>query len=259
MKTVTGLGIATVLSLGGVCAQADYGMWAGVEYLHWQEETSPIKVAEKGPLAAFGFNWTQEKPAGWLFAYRGKLYLGSVRYEGALLFSPSTPASGTTDYSGMEHEAQVKWRVAKENYNIDPLIGLGINTWNRELSANQKEMYTVLYVRTGVEFERAVPNGINGAVGVRYPLFTDENAYFNNSGYDNNPHLKPKGQLSAFANIGYRFTQELELTGYYESIKFDTSDPVSVNLNGTLFGHFYQPASTMNIFGLRLQYRFLTH
>jgi hypothetical protein len=247
--------VATLLGLHSPALLAEAGLWAGVEYLHWEERTTP-KVTEKGPIAAVGFNWTQDKVAGLLFAYRGKLYAGTVQYEGSLLFSPSTPVTGNTSYSGMEHEGQLRLRKPKGDYNVEPFIGLGINSWDRELSSFQKEIYNVAYTRAGVEFAPSGKKGLTGGAGVRYALYIDENAYFQNLGYDNNPHLKPKGQLSAFANLGYRINQSFQLSAYYESIKFNDSDPVSVTLNGAFFSHFYQPGSTLNLFGLRLQYLF---
>ncbi len=255
MKPYCAVVLGMLLVSHSFAARADAGFWAGAEYLHWEEKTSP-KVTEKGPIFAFGFNWTQAKAEGLVFAYQGKLYTGSVKYEGALLFSPSTPVTGTTQYTGMQHEGQLRLRKSKSDYTIDPYVGLGVNNWNRELSAVQREVYTVFYASAGLQFDRPQAHGLTGGFGVRYAFYIDENAYFRDLGYDNNPHLKPKGQVSAFANVGYRFKNNLELSGYYESIRFNDSDPVSVSQNGAAAGAFYQPGSKLDILGLRLQYRF---
>jgi hypothetical protein len=255
LKTLTGIWVGALLGAVAVGAKAELSVSTGIEYLNWAEDTSP-KVTEKGPLFAFGLNWTQDKSDGPLFAYRGKIYLGSVDYEGADLVT-NAPLSGSTEYTGMEHEAQIRLRKVRGDYTFEPLLGVGINTWNRQLSSIQKELYVVGYARAGVEFKRSEAKGIDVGFGIRYPFYVDENAYFNETfGSSNNPHLEPKGRLSAFANIGYRFTDNLQLTGYYESIKFDDSDPVIVNCTCILSHGAYQPASTMNILGVKLQYRF---
>ena len=102
------------------------------------------------------------------------------------------------------------------------------------------------------------PTGNRGwmfGLGVKYPVWVDENAHFDDDGYDQNPSLEPGGGASAFGQVGYRFQRHFALIAYLDGYNLGESDPVTVTQGGTPFA-FYQPASTMYNVGLRLQYLF---
>jgi hypothetical protein len=246
--------LVCILLLGLVAgpAQAQLAVTGGLEYLHWAEDTQPISVRERGPLVTAGFAYTQEKDKGFLFAFRGKLYIGEVNYEGALLFAPSVPISSTTRYTGLANEAQLRYRVG---YGLDFFGAAGVDAWERMLSENQKENYTIAYARLGVETSSKRKGWLLGA-GAKIPLWTRENAHFDDLGYDQNPYLKPGKSVSAFAQVGYRFEEHWALIGYMDSFRFSKSNAVFVSRNGVPAGSFYQPASDLYVFGLKLEYAF---
>src|SRR4051794_9224783 len=66
-------------------ARAELTLSAGVDYLNWSETTTP-EVTESGLMYVLGLAYTQNRDAGALFAYRGKLWGGKVDYDGATLF-----------------------------------------------------------------------------------------------------------------------------------------------------------------------------
>ena len=245
--------IALALALFSRAAAAELSVSVGVEYLYWEEDTIP-SVTEKGPLIAGAIVFGQNKPEGLVFSYRGKLYLGVVDYNGAGLFT-TTPISSTTTYTGIVNEGQARWRKPIEgNYHTDLVLGLGCDLWTRELSFFQKEDYSIVYLRLGGEVAVNKNQGWAVGAGLRYPLFTREDAHLTDLGFDRNPTLKPGRDLSGYAQIGYWFDDKLGLIGYFESYRFTKSNEEMVN-SSLGPGVVFQPASTMSIFGLKLEYR----
>jgi hypothetical protein len=230
---------------------AQFTLGAGVEYFSWTEDTQPIEVKERGPLAVLTIGYTQIKPAGWLFAYRGELYFGEVDYDGALLFAPNVPLSSETRYVGTAHEGQLRYRTRA----FDVLAALGIDVWNRRLSANQEEDYRVVFVRLGIEHVNAQRGWLFGA-GAKYPVWTQEDAHFTDLGFDQNPKLNPGKDVSGFAHVGFRFNPNWALIGYADGFRFKESNKVSVTTNGVPQGVFVQPASDLYVIGVKAQYTF---
>jgi hypothetical protein len=245
--------MALCVALFSRTAAADLSLSVGVEYLDWEEDTNP-SVTEKGPLFAGGIIFGQNKTEGLVFSYRGKLYIGNVDYEGAGLFT-GTPISSTSYYTGLVNEGQARWRKPiKGNYHTDLVFGLGWDFWTRELSYFQKEDFNIVYLRLGGEVAINSNQGWVVGAGIKYPVYTHEDAHLTDIGFDSNPTLKPGPDLSGYAQIGYWFNKRLGLIGYFESYRFKKSNEEMVN---SMFGPgvVFQPASTMSVLGLKLEYR----
>ena len=237
-------------------AWAEFSLNAGVEYLRWTEDTAP-EVKETGPLLTLGIAYTQDVDAGLLFGYRGKLWGGAVNYDGATLFG-GTPVQSTTDYIGASNELQARWRTAgNTGGNLDGLLGAGLDVWRRSLSSVQKEDYAVGYLRLGVESGVDDFSTWSASLGIKYPVWTYENAHLNDIGFDSNPILHPGKEISPFGSLGYRFTPTLQLVAYYDGFRFSQSAPVQTNEVAMGLGPttLVQPASNMAIFGIRVEYR----
>ena len=236
-------------------ARAELTLSAGVEYLYWTESTTP-EVKETGPLYALGVAYTQDRDAGALFAYRGKLWGGSVTYEGATLFG-GTPVESTTDYFGASNELQARWRKpGTRGGNLDGVLGVGLDVWRRSLSSVQNEDYAIGYLRLGVESGTVESGTWSASLGVKYPFWTYENAHLDEIGFDSNPILRPGKEASAFGSLGYRFTPTLQIVAYYDGFRFGRSESVQANEVATGQGPttLVQPATTMSIYGIRLEY-----
>ncbi len=236
-------------------ASAELALSAGTEYLRWVERTVP-EVKETGLLYALGLGYTQDRERGAVFAYRGKLWLGKVDYEGATLFG-GTPVDSNTNYLGLDNEVQARWRrPGKTDGTLDGVFGVGVAAWRRQLSAAQKEDYVIGYVRLGLESGNRNPGRWSASMGLKYPVWTYENAHFNDIGFDSNPILRPGKELSPYGSLGYQFTPAVQLVAYYEGFRFDKSDRVQTNEVAMGLGPttLEQPASKMFIFGLRLEY-----
>ena len=245
------LGAAALLSCN---AHAELTLNASVDYFQWKETTTP-EVRETGPLYGLGVAYTQERDAGVLFAYRGKLWGGQVDYDGSTLFG-GTPVKGTTNYTGLDNELQVRWRKpGKTGGSVDGVLGAGLDVWRRNLTAVQKEDYAIGYLRLGVESRTDDFGKWTASLGFKYPIWTYENAHLDRIGFDSNPILHPGREISPFGSLGYRFTPKLQVVGYYDSFRFSRSAPVQTNEIATGSPTMLvQPASTMSVFGIKVEY-----
>ena len=247
------LGAAALLP---TAARAELTLSADVGYLYWKEVTNP-EVTETGPLYGLGVAYTQDRDAGTLFAYRGKLWGGTVDYDGATLFG-GTPVKSITEYIGLSNELQVRWRKpGKPDGSLDGVLGAGLDVWRRGLSSIQKEDFAIGYVRLGVESGAEDVSKWSVSLGFKYPVWTYENAHFDQIGFDSNPILHPGREISAYGSLGYRLTPTLQLVAYYEGFRFSKSAPVQTDEVAMGLGPItlVQPASSMSVFGVRVEYR----
>jgi len=247
---------AFLLLLIAATARAELTVFGGAEYFHWQEDTTP-SVKETGPLLTGGMIWMQDKDRGLLFGYRGEIYFGQVNYDGADLFT-GAPATATVEYFGVLNEGQLRYRFPlRGDEHLDAVLTAGADIWRRQFQdANQMEDWGVIYARLGAELgPRAGKGGWLAALGVKYPMYTYENAHLNNIGFDQNPTLTPGKEWSAYGSIGYRFGAHWSVLGYYDSYRFQQSSSVQATLNGTQYS-VYQPKSSMDVFGVQVLYSF---
>lgn len=248
MKT-TALALFAAFALASGAARAEWSGDLKAERFRWAESTQP-GVTETGPRFGLGLGWTQDREAGLAAAWRGELYGGSVHYRGAELFPPNNPISGTTEYTGFLTELQGRYRLPGANATL--LGGLGFDYWNRQLTDVQKEEWTVIYGRAGGEYGDRSRLGFFAGGGVKYPVYIAEDAHLDEIGFDQNPTLHPGRAPSLYAEIGYRFSRQWALTGYYDSYRFRKSSEERVTSGGASFVVF-QPESKADMFGLRLQ------
>lgn len=239
----------------GIC-RAELALNGAVEYLSWKEATTP-QVKETGPLLTLGISYIENRESGALFAYRGKLWGGTVEYDGSTLFG-NTPTSGRTTYAGLDNELQARWRRSHApDAKVDIVLGAGVDAWRRSLSAEQKEDFAIGYLRLGIESSTDDSKRWSVSMGLKYPVWTYEDAHLDDVGFDSNPTLRPGREISPFGSLGYRLAQSLRLIGYYDGFRFSRSAPVQTNEVALGVGPvaLVQPATTMSVFGLKLEYR----
>lgn len=251
--------------IGGLCfgllavsepAAAELSASLGLEYFRWKESTTP-SVTETGPMLAVGLAYTQEKDGGLLFAYRGRAYFGDVDYQGAELFT-ATPVSSTTSYAGIANEGQARWRAqipGMPDHRVDYVLALGWDTWERKLGPVQKEDYGIAYLRVGGEVALKKGERWTVGAGVKYPVFTREDAHMTDIGFDRNPTLKPGGDINPYADVSYRFAGKFSVTAYYDGFEFKQSRSEAVTSPASGPVSVFQPPSSMSVIGLKLEYR----
>ncbi len=237
-------------------AQAQWDIGRGVERYRWIEYPESISGTPKelGPREAIFVNWTQEGEQGWLFAWRAKIYAGTVNYDTFYLAAPYGAVSTKTGYAGAASEGQMLYRTC----GLDFLGGIGLDFWSRDIgnNGNQIEDYSILYVRAGLGVVKSrADTGFHGQFGIKYPVSTNEDAHLKSMGYTTNPALKPEGAVSGYVEFGYRISQWIDLLSYYDSWRFGRSANVRANKSGDPPGAYwliYQPKSNMDALGLKL-------
>ena len=248
------------LAISSHWVHAESSIGGSIENYQWQEtiESPPLSPKEYGLRYAIHLKWTQDRERGLLFGYRGKFYAGKVDYDTFYQIS-NIPVSTTTQYNGVIHEAQLSYRVNMANHNVDYLGGLGLDTWQRSIGNNrskQIEDYLIIYMRGGVSFDQFGRGpGVHGGVGLKYPLFTREDAHLDDQGYDSNPVITPGKDISLYAELGYRISQNWDVLGYYDSWRFKQSKAVLVSQSGLVY-EVYQPESSMDAYGVTVSYSF---
>lgn len=235
-------------------AHAQLRAGVGTEYYSWTEDTTP-EVRERGGMIALALEYTRPRDAGLLWGYRGKLYFGSVNYEGSTLFPPHDPISSTTEYAGTSQEGQIRYRFNIGNQRgLDLVVGAGVDLWQRKLSVSQQEDFVIGFARLGIESERDGEGWLWGG-GLKYPFHTWEDAHLDKIGFDSNPVLTPGKEISPYFHVGYRF-EPLAVVFYVDSFRFSRSpyEPVTHSTQGAQL--IFQPASTRYMAGLRLVFAF---
>lgn len=255
MRALAFLCCAALLGAAAPAHASGWSVSGDVEHFRWEEAGTP-SVTETGPRWGLGWNWVQERPLGWQFAYRGLFRYGTVDYNGAFLFT-GAPTTAQTRYWDVVNEAQAIYRFGQP-LGVELVTGVGLDYWRRKILPDQREDYSVGFMRLGINLDPRRPTGFFGGGGLKYPFYVSENAHLTDLGFDQNPHLEPKGELSAYGQLGYRFTPRWSLIGYYDSLRLGESQTVRVTAAdspGTTF-FLFQPASTITAYGLRLQYSF---
>jgi hypothetical protein len=249
------VGAAFALLLMSAGAHAGWSVSADLEAFKWHEEGDPT-VTEKGPRYGLSWGYLHERDAGWQWAYRGQFRRGEIDYSGAFLFS-GAPANARTRYTGLVNELQAIYRFP-HSFGFELLAGLGLDYWERNILPNQKEDYAAGFARAGFNIDPRASRRPFGGLGVKLPFYVHENAHLDELGFDQNEPLHPKGQLSVYAQAGYRFTPRWSLIGYYDGYRFGESKAVTTTSSafpGTQF-LIFQPASRVDSFCLKLQYEF---
>jgi hypothetical protein len=237
-------------------AQAAWDIGTGLEDYQWKEYPAGSGTPkEYGIRSALFAGWTQERDQGLLFAWRAKIYVGTVNYD-TFNISTGAPVSTKTDYTGAVSEGQMHYRDNLGAYQLDYLGGLGLDTWRRRIrnsGGDQIEDYSIWFLRAGLGFAKSRhAAGIHGEFGIKYPVSTRENAHLDSAGFTSNPSLSPKGAVSGYAEFGYRINARFDVLGYYDSWRFGRSDNVSATNAAGASYWIWQPKSNMDALGIKL-------
>lgn len=251
IKRLYAIALSTSLLLTSQFARAEWSASAGFESFDWKESTSP-EVKESGLRWALDLTWAQSRDPGLSAGYNLKFYNGNVDYTGAGLFT-GTPISGETHYRGVTNEVLAFYRMPQSL--VDFVLAAGWDRWDRKLNVAQEESWDVVYGRLGVLVNSGARQGFMASIGVKYPLWTRENAHFDTIGGFTNPRLRPGKDLSLFGTLGYRVNPSWDVIAYYDSYRFKESNTVAVPTTaGT--GFFFQPESRQDVVGMKVQHNF---
>ena len=259
---------AFVTAQGTSASDFEKGFTLGVESFHWEEfDGGDSLLTEEGPrltVGAFiGDALTVER--GQFFSAQGGLYFGTVDYDGQTI-ETGEPVKTDTEYVGFKAELLTGYRFGGR-VAVDLLGGVGVESWVRSLQDSRlsdgtrvvgyDENYTVFYLKAGpgLAFGSEANRG-RLAGGLKYPLITREVVDTSSLGCDGDLELEPKPAASAFLSYDQRFRlqsgRDLRLGVYYDSYRFDRSDPDYTYCAGIGYAGFVQPESHMDVVGLQL-------
>ena len=223
-----------------------------MERFDWREDTAPIEVHEHGPRFFLGVGWMLPKKQGPLLAYRGELYGGSVTYDGALLFAPATPATGSTTYLGTTQAVQGRWRWPEV---VDAVVGLEYEAWERRLSETQEETFKIVSLRLGAEHLASDRHPFTAGGGVRVMLAAREETTVPFAGRTLVIDLEPEPGSNLYLQAGYRVAPHVTLLGYWDGMRLGRSNTVTLVIPPSTTVQTWQPASDMWRLGIRVAYR----
>ena len=236
-------------------ARAEISIGAGVERFSWSEylSTGERVVSEPGARSVFLSSWIQEKREGPLFGANIKLSNGTVTYNGQEQLTGKSVQTQTT-YSDLTIEGNLVFRsLLRSVSGLNLQTSLGLDHWTRNIGGGQVEIYNILFIKIGPSWRPSIDKeGIHMGGGAKYPIYTLEDAYLPNQGYDQNPYLHPGQNFSFYLEGGYRFNSGWELSAYYDTFRFSKSPVELVTKQGTIYYEVWQPESTMDLVGLLL-------
>jgi len=240
-------------------------MTLGVEYFNLNEQLDGQGelVNETGPLFVLGVQWRPEKKTGLLWGYSGEFYTGNIDYDGQTQLGE--PYLSTTEYLGTSQEGRLAWgRQLKNQHVVELQSVLGLEIFRRSIvnggNGDQMEDYQILYTRLGGAYSGVASNRLSFNAGIKYPIVVREDAHLEELGLTENPILEPKGQVSLYAGMKFRFSKQFQVRLYYDGYRFETSDPVTVVAARTIGScgvgtlcSVIQPQTTIHRLGVALR------
>lgn len=247
----------------------DFGGKAGFENFKWEEfddDGSKLLEESGARFTISGFLSNSFKVnRGFIYGAEAKFYGGEVDYDGQT--QDGVPAKSDTTYNGMMLEGEAGFRAGSINggFGWDFIGRAGFDFWTREIDDTTDilgrsvrggtEQYTILNLRFGTG-----PSWQAGRwkarfiAGIKYPFATNEFISEDDSGLDDDVDLEPKGRVSGYLNFSnhIQLTEKvyLRLDAFYDSYRFDKSDPETTSLNGVPV-RVWQPESTQDNYGIQ--------
>lgn len=250
LLALMGLSLAVTAPL---CA-APVEIGGGVEQFVWQEydDGGGKLLKESGPRLFVSLEAQKEVSNRWTYGFRGRLYSGTVEYDGQLM--DGTPYTTDTDYDGIAISADFTGRFIGTDgrySNLGLRLGIGGEAWRRHLlgAAGYTEEYVAVIGKLGLAY--LPEQGWFGEAGAKYPFSVNEDVDI----YDD-VSLSPQGAFSLYASVGYNFNQRWVVKGYYDSYRLKASDPKPLYDAGVLVGDVYQPESRMDVLGVTVGFYF---
>lgn len=241
---------------GGAWAR-ELGIELGVEHFRWREyEAGERLLEETGPRLRIGAALRAPlAPALDTLELRGGLYFGAIAYDGQACTAGTNciPFQTDADYGGTFVEALLAHRLAPASL-FELFAGAGIDAWQRDIHGRGtvlgvQEEWTVFYLLAGAGVHWS-GDGVRyrARAGLNYPFYTYELARL----FDVTLH--PEGAFSYFARVTAEFPARGRLRWgagvYYDSYRFDESDPENVDEMLLVF----QPDSRQDTIGLYAVY-----
>lgn len=226
----------------------------------WTEKLpSGLSLEETGGL--IGLRLETDLPhrsPGWRSHLAGDVFAGTVDYDGFLIGIDGsiTPYESETTYLGVAGSWDVGYRVAlSPEFAVEPFLGLGAHYWLRSLDDDEgfgyDEYWLTLYGRAGIRFgwQTAPETELYAAAAALLPFYNYEWAVdVPLAQGDGDVELEPKEKT------GWEIEAGLDHGSWHAAVFHSYMDFGRSDLDDT--GQFFQPASTREVTGLRVGYRF---
>lgn len=249
------LGLGLFLCSFSAVAAAPVDIGGGIEQFSWQEldDAGGKLLKESGQRLYVSVASEEMVSDRWTYAFRGRLYSGTVKCDGAAVGGVSC-SGNNADYDGISAIIDFTGRLlsADGQYSDWGLrFGIGGETWRHHLQGSNgySDTYTVGLGRLGIAY--TPPQGWFGEAGAKYPLAVSEKVDL----YDG-VTLNPQGAFSLYATVGYNFNWRWSVKGYYDSYRFKASDSKALYDAGTYVSDISQPESKMDSLGINLGFFF---
>lgn len=229
----------------------------GVEYFVWEEfaDSGRKLLDETGPRYYVEMVGRNDLNKGWSTDFGGRVYSGTVDYDGETQPPNSIPVTTDTDYNGYRLELGFTYftnhRRSLDSGEWSVRFAAGVDRWRRSLQdtrlsdgtpvSGYVERYQSNYLTVGAEYRRL--GAWRFGFGAKAPIFTREEVDIGGTDIT----LNPEGQLSLFAGMAFTIAPQWSLALDYDSYRFAKSDPD----NG-----YYQPESTQDTLGASLHFLF---
>ncbi len=234
---------------------SDRGMYLSLGDHTWKEFTTTRDIKESGIMVSLGYRGEKELDNRFLYRPQVEIFGGSADYQGKTRAGEA--AETTVRYYGIsaKGDAAVRFQPVP-GVSIMPFAGLGGRVWLRDFQdstsvsgmpvSGYTEGWVTVHGRLGL---RAVAATTAAEIffegGVKLPWF-NRTIIDLSEGEGGTVRLEPGTRASLFAEIGVttnRFTGSL----FYDSLRFSASDVIS---------GVFQPKSTMDLYGLKIGWRF---
>lgn len=256
----------------------EFYIYPFVEGFIWKEfDGGKELLKETGPLFGLGAAASIDlHNKALILKAKSDIFGGQVDYDGqtqSFFLDPSTglvdptkenrPLKTNVNYIGFRLEGDLGWRFSSAKTSLEPFAGLGYRWWRRDIQGSTSidtngipfpvgsstEEWQSAYTKVGLRFDSNInpDTRLFAEAGGKYPFYT--------SNYANPTTVEPKGELSAFAELGMRY-KWFRPSLFYEGFKYAKSNEVAtgtVVIGGvphTLA--VFQPESESHIFGLNL-------
>lgn len=260
---LAGLGVAWSGPALGVNPEQRLGLHLGSEDFRWKEKDpetpSRTLLVEEGNRisGSISMDSLTVKREGLVYAVLLRAYNGKVDYDGET--QEGEPLETKTGYSGTMLEGRLGHRflVADGRIGIDALGGLGYETWVRDINgarlpdggwvSGYEEEYQAIYLKSGMGVALVASKNwfTRLEAGIKFPLEVQEEIPALDATLypGETPSLYAETEVTRTSIFG----QDVGLTFYYESYRFDLS-PRARSSQGLA----RQPESYMDVLGLQL-------
>jgi hypothetical protein len=266
MKRALILLAGIVLSAGNAspCRAGEVSWFSEMSYLHLTEKVDGSTVlTEEGAVTRNGISYYGGLVGNLSVKLSGSADVGVMAYDGFSIDDLSKRSS-VTSHLGTSEEIRpsLDFKVG-ERVTLIPQFLVG-HRWFFRTASN--EYWNILYLKGGSAFEYAGDDyRFSVAGGVKLPFYTTIHLDWRDSGYETPFTLKPKGELTGYAEVSagkrderWRLALTFEESSWKASDRIPLTRKLSASSSGAIIQNCkaFQPDTEMLTVGIKFVYLF---